>query len=89
MKHRILGFRHPRFRNRVVLNEKVFNLLQKEALVETEPHGARLRKLEHRLDELPPASRELVNAAYQPGAFIDVLARSAGKRTNALCQQLW
>jgi RNA polymerase sigma-70 factor (ECF subfamily) len=88
-RYRVLEFRRNRFRDRLVLNEKVFDLLLEEALDETEQHDARLRKLERCLDELPPASRKLVKAAYEPGASIDELARSAGKRANALYQQLW
>lgn len=88
-RHRVLEFRRNRFRNRLVLNEKVFDLLLDEALDETERHEARLRQLERCLDELPPASRKLINAAYEPGASIDELARSAGKKANALYQQLW
>jgi len=88
-RYRVLEFRRNRFRDRLVLNEKVFDLLLKEALDETEEHDARLRHLEHCLEELPPASRRLVCAAYEPGASIDELARSAGKKANALYQQLW
>lgn len=88
-RHRVLEFRRSRFRDRLVLNEKVFDLLLEEALDESDRHEARLRQLERCLDELPPASRKLVNAAYEPGASIDELARSAGKRANALYQQLW
>jgi RNA polymerase sigma-70 factor (ECF subfamily) len=88
-RHRVLEFRRNRFRDRLVLNEKVFDLLLEESLDETEQHEARLRQLERCLDELPPASRKLVNAAYEPGASIDELARSAGKKANALYQQLW
>lgn len=88
-RHRVLGFRRNRFRDRLVLNEKVFDLLLEEALDEAEQHAAQLRQLEPCLDQLPPASRKLVNAAYEPGASIDELARSAGKKANALYQQLW
>lgn len=88
-RHRVLEFRRNRFRDRLVLSEQVFDLLLEEALDETERHEARLRQLERCLDELPPASRKLVTAAYAPGASIDELARSAGKKANALYQQLW
>lgn len=88
-RHRVLEFRRNRFRDRLVLNEQVFDLLLDEALDETEEHEARLRHLEHCLDELPPASRKLINTAYEPGASIDEMARSAGKKANALYQQLW
>ena len=88
-RHRVLEFRRNRFRDRLILNEKVFDLLLEESLDETEQHEARLWQLERCLDELPPASRKLVNAAYKPGVSIDELARSAGKKANALYQQLW
>ena len=88
-RYRVLEFRRNRFRDRLVLNEKVFDLLLEEALNETESQDARLRQLERCLDQLPPASQQLVKAAYEPGASIDELARSAGKKANALYQQLW
>lgn len=88
-RYRVLEFRRNRFRDRLLLNEKVFDLLLQEALDETEQQDARLRKLERCLNELPPASRKLVQAAYEPGASIDELAHSVGKQANALYQQLW
>lgn len=88
-RYRVLDFRRNRFRDRLVLNEKVFDLLMEEALEETGQHETRLRYLENCLEELPPAGRKLVNAAYEPGASIDEMARSAGKKSNALYQQLW
>ena len=88
-RYRVLEFRRKRFRDRLVLNEKVFDLLMEEALEETGHHDARLRHLEQCLEQLPPANRKLVSAAYEPGASIDELARSAGKKANALYQKLW
>lgn len=88
-RYRVLEFRRNRFRDRLVLNEKVFDLLLDESLDETDRSEARLRQLERCLDELPLASRKLIKAAYAPGASMDELARSAGKKANALYQQLW
>ena len=88
-RYRVLEFRRNRFRDRLVLNEKVFDLLLEEALHETESQDARLRQLERCLNQLPPASQQLVKAAYEPGASIDELARAAGKKANALYQKLW
>jgi RNA polymerase sigma-70 factor (ECF subfamily) len=67
----------------------VFELLMEEALEETDQRESQLRQLEHCLAKLPQASRNLVKAAYEPGASIDELARSTGKKANALYQQLW
>lgn len=88
-RYRILEFRRTKYRDRLVLDEKVFDLLAEEALEETGQQDARLRHLERCLAELPDGSRNLVKAAYEPGASIDQLARSTGKRANALYQQLW
>ena len=66
----------------------MFDLLLEEALDETEQHDAQLRRLENCLAQLPSASRKLINAAYEPGTSIDELARSSGKKSNALYQQL-
>lgn len=88
-RYRVLEFRRKRFRDRLVLNEKVFDLLMEEALEETGQQEARLRHLENCLTELPPNSRALVHAAYEPGASVDELAQAAGKKANALYQQLW
>jgi RNA polymerase sigma-70 factor (ECF subfamily) len=88
-RYRVLEFRRKRFRDRLVLNDKVFELLVDEALEETDRNEAILRHLERCLDELPQESRELVKAAYEPGTSIDELALSAGRKSNALYQQLW
>ncbi len=88
-RYRVLEFRRNKFRDRLVLNDNVFELLMEEALEETGQHEARLRHLECCLDDLPRGSRKLVAAAYAPGGSVDELARSAGKKANALYQQLW
>ena len=88
-RYRVLDFRRKKFRDRLVLNEKVFELLMEEALEEADQRESQLRQLEHCLAKLPQASRNLVKAAYEPGASIDELARSTGKKSNALYQQLW
>lgn len=88
-RYRVLEFRRNRFRDRLVLNEQVFDLLVDEAMNEIDTHEARLTHLEDCLDKLPPAGRKLVQAAYEPGTSIDKLAPSAGKNANALYQQLW
>ena len=63
-RYGMLDFRRKRFRDRLVLNEKVFELLMEEAQEETAPRESQLRQLEPWLAELPPASRKLVTAAW-------------------------
>lgn len=88
-RYRVLEFRRKRFRDRLVLNEGIFELLLDEALEETELQESRLRHLENCIAGLPDATRNLVLVAYQPGASIDQIARSTGKKANSLYQQLW
>ena len=58
-RYRVLEFRRKRFRDRLVLDDKVFELLVKEALEETDRNEAILRHLERCLEELPPTSRKV------------------------------
>jgi len=88
-RYRILEFRRQRFRDRLTLDENVLELLLDEALEESELQTTRLRHLEICVDKLPEAVRKLVRAAYQPGASIDQIAKSTGKKANSLYQQLW
>ncbi len=88
-RYQILNFRRRHARDRLVLNEKVFDLLLEESLEETSTHEKRLNLLQHCLNKLPAASRQLVLTAYQPGSTIDSLAAGTGKKANTLYQQLW
>lgn len=88
-RYRVLEFRRKRYKDRLVLSENVFGLLMDEALRETDLQQSRMDQLERCLERLPDANRRLVKAAYQHGASIDELARSAGKQANSLYQQLW
>jgi RNA polymerase sigma-70 factor (ECF subfamily) len=88
-RYRVLEFRRQKYRDRLVLSDKVFDLLMEEALEESGQREGRLRQLERCLESLPVAGRKLVMAAYQSGTSIDDLARSQGKKANALYQQLW
>ncbi|MDF1756185.1 MAG: sigma-70 family RNA polymerase sigma factor [Verrucomicrobiales bacterium] len=88
-RYEILNFRRKHARDRLVLNEKVFDLLLEESLEETTPNESRLNTLQDCLRELPESSRKLVLAAYEPGSTIDSLAAGTNKNANALYQQLW
>jgi len=88
-RYQILNFRRKHSRDRLVLNEKVFDLLLEESLEETTTNEKRLNFLQQCLNKLPEASRRLVLAAYEPGSTIDGLAAGSGKKANTLYQQLW
>ncbi len=88
-RYQILNFRRKYSRDRLVLNENVFDLLLEESLEESSLNEKRLNFLQQCLAKLPEASRRLVLMAYEPGSTIDSLAGETGKKANALYQQLW
>jgi RNA polymerase sigma-70 factor (ECF subfamily) len=88
-RYQILNFRRRHARDRMVLNEKVFDLLLAEALEDTSHQEKRLKCLKSCLEKLPDASRRLVLAVYESGTSIDDLAREMGKKANTLYQKLW
>jgi RNA polymerase sigma-70 factor (ECF subfamily) len=85
----ILRFRRRHARDRLMLSEKVFELLMAEGLEESSLKEQRLDQLQRCLNKLPDASRRLVLAAYEPGSSIHELAERMGKKANAVYQQLW
>jgi len=90
-RYEILMFRRRHARDRLVFSEKVYELLADQSLVQVES-GAKEKRLNHLqqcVEKLPPASRELVMAAYEPGSTIDQLATELGKSANTIYQQLW
>lgn len=90
-RYEILGFRRKHARDRLVLDEKVFDLLAEQSLHEVTANTKeqRLNHLQQCVEKLPPANRRLVMAAYEPGASIDRLAEQLGRSANAVYQQLW
>ncbi|MDF1813096.1 MAG: sigma-70 family RNA polymerase sigma factor [Verrucomicrobiales bacterium] len=90
-RYEILMFRRRHARDRLVFSEKVYELLAEQSLeeVSSSMKEKRLNQLQQCVENLPPASRELVTAAYQPGSTIDKLASQLGKKTNTVYQQLW
>ncbi|MCM2373641.1 sigma-70 family RNA polymerase sigma factor [Aporhodopirellula aestuarii] len=88
-KFEILRFRRARARDRLVLNEDVLVKLAEESLEELSLSEMRLDQLQTCLDKLPEVRRRLVTLAYSTGAPFESLARSVGKKTNALYQELW
>ena len=90
-RYEILMFRRRHARDRLVFSERVYELLADQSLEQVES-GAKEKRLNHLqqcVEKLPPASRELILAAYQPGSTIDLLATELGKSANNIYQQLW
>ena len=90
-RYEVLMFRRRHARDRLVFSEKVYEMLADQSLEQVES-GAKeknLNQLQQCVKKLPPASKELVMAAYQPGSTIDQLATELGKSANTIYQQLW
>jgi len=88
-RYQVLEFRRQRARDRLILNDRVFELLGEEGLEETTHNELLLRCLEHCLEKLPANGRELVQSVYEHGIAVDELAQKAGQQANALYQKLW
>ncbi len=84
----ILRFHRERARDRLQFNEKLVDLLATESAEEVSIRNRRIAHLEHCLEKLPDDRRELVLLAYQPETSIKELAKSFGRKPDALYQLL-
>ncbi len=88
-RYEVLAWLRDRGRDRLVLSEKVLELLGAEAEVH-EPRLERQREaLERCIVEVAPAQRDLLMRAYEPGARIAALARESGRSEPGLYQWLY
>ncbi|MES2793670.1 MAG: sigma-70 family RNA polymerase sigma factor [Planctomycetota bacterium] len=87
---RNVALRHlrSRARDRHVFDEELVNRLADEATAMEQRHLTQREALEHCLQKLPPAQREMVLAAYAPGTRIDELATQRGQTPMALYKLL-
>jgi RNA polymerase sigma-70 factor (ECF subfamily) len=83
-----LAFRRTRARDRHVFGEQVFRLLEESAVDAPQPVAPSREALRRCLEKLPRQQRELVTAAYTPGARIDALAASLGRTAMAVYKTL-
>jgi len=83
-----LAFRRDRARDRHVFGEDVLELLARTVEGQNETLEAERRALDLCLNKLPEQQRQLVQAAYAPGARIDRLASELGRTPMALYKTL-
>ncbi|MCU0983125.1 MAG: sigma-70 family RNA polymerase sigma factor [Pirellulaceae bacterium] len=83
-----LAFRRDRARDRHVFGEEVYAVLAQTIEEKGETLEAERRALDHCLQKLPEGQRQLVQAAYAPGARIDRLASELGRTAMALYKTL-
>lgn len=84
----IMKFRRGLARDRFVLDDDLVRQMCDEGEREVSGRGDEIRQLEVCLERLPKDRREIVLAAYRPGASIKELARGRGKNPDALYQLL-
>jgi RNA polymerase sigma-70 factor (ECF subfamily) len=83
-----LAWMRDRARDRHVFDAEVLALLADDAAQAADALEARREALEHCLGKLPGPQRELVRAAYAPGARIDALAERMGRSAMSLYKTL-
>jgi RNA polymerase sigma-70 factor, ECF subfamily len=83
-----LAFRRDRARDRHKFGEEVFELLAQTVLEQADSLEAERRTLEQCLQKLPDTQRQLITAAYAPGAKIDRLAEQLGRTAMAVYKSL-
>lgn len=88
-RYEVLAWLRDKGRDRLVLSEKTVELLGAEAEAH-EPRLARQREaLEHCIAASPPAQRDLLLRAYEPGVRIATLARESGRTEPGFYQWLY
>jgi RNA polymerase sigma-70 factor (ECF subfamily) len=84
----VLTFRRDRARDRHVFDDRVYELLEETTRNHHDELASERRALDRCLEKLPQEKRELVCAAYAPGARIDRLAETMGRTAMALYKEL-
>ena len=79
-----LNHRRSQARSRLVLSDEVIDLIAEEAFHDNETADRERHALEHCLEKLPPARRELLQASYQPGVRFNDIAAQTHQSVQAL-----
>lgn len=83
-----LGFTRDRKRDRLVFDEDIVSLLAEEISEEADLYESERNALENCLSKLQPSHRQLLDAAYAPGARIASLAEQTGRSEMAIYKAL-
>ena len=87
-RYEVLAYARDKARDRHVFGDEVLELLAREAEQESDRGLAQREALESCLKKLPAAQRALLDAAYAPGARIDQIAATAGRKAMAVYKTL-
>ena len=87
-RYEVLAHARDKARDRHVFGDELLNQLASEAAQTSGELEAQREALEACLEKLPLEQRNLVNAAYAPGARIDQLAAQTGRTAMAFYKTL-
>jgi RNA polymerase sigma-70 factor, ECF subfamily len=87
-RYEVLAYTRDKARDRHVFGDEVLDLLATEATESAHYLSAQREALELCLEKLPLDQRNLLNAAYAPGARIDQLAARLGRTAMAFYKTL-
>ncbi len=85
----VLAYRKRCVRNRLVFDERLVRQVAEEFLLREENHGAHLEALEHCMEKLPRARRELLERRYRHGDTVDEIAERLRKAPNVVSASLY
>jgi RNA polymerase sigma-70 factor (ECF subfamily) len=85
----VLAWLRDKGRDRLVLSEKAVDLLASEMPGDESRFEKQREALDHCIEEVAPAQRDLLMQAYQPGARIGTLARAHGRTEPGMYQWLY
>ncbi len=85
----VLAWRKRQTRDRLVLDDELFDAVADRLMVEPPAPSRRLDALEGCLGKLPQPSRELVEARYARGESVQAIANRLGRTVNVVSVSLF
>ena len=86
--YEVRNFQRVSGRSRLVFSEDLMKTLAAERATRLDEHTARLEALQECVEELPDASRELIEAIYTRGEDVSALAEQMGRARQTLYNRL-
>ena len=88
-RFQVMAWRQRQARDRLVLNDELFDMLADRLVAEAVPPNRRLDAIETCLSHLQPDSRELVDARYVHGEAVQEIAARLGRSVNVVSVSLF
>lgn len=85
----VLAWRKKQSRDRLVLDDELFEAVADRLVTDPPPSNRRLEALERCLGKLPQTSRELVAARYVRGESVQTIADRSGRSVNVVSVSLF